>query len=46
MGRLISDQPVAVVQGVALAAQDSQAGRLRGRYAAGPELALPARGAW
>ena len=34
MGRLISDQFRAVVQGVALAAQDSQAGRLRGRCAA------------
>jgi hypothetical protein len=34
MGRFISDQPLAVVQGVALVAQNSQAGRLRGRCAA------------
>jgi hypothetical protein len=34
MGRLISDQSLAVVQGVALTAQDSQLGRLGGRGAA------------
>jgi hypothetical protein len=34
MGRLISDQSLAVVQGVTLVAQDSQVGRLRGRCAA------------
>ena len=34
MGRLISDQSLAVVPGVALTAQDNQLGRLRGRCAA------------
>ena len=34
MGRLISDQSLAVVPGVTLAAQDSPLGRLRGRCAA------------
>jgi len=34
MGQLISDQSLAVVPGVAVAVQDSQLGRLRGRNAA------------
>ena len=34
MGRLISDQSLAVIPGVTLAAQDSPLGRLRGRCAA------------